>query len=227
MTNPIQTRRHDILDRIAKSAKAANRNPADITLIAVSKVQPNAKVADMLGAGQTVFGENRVQEASARWGEVFAEARPHLSLHLIGPLQTNKAAQAVGLFDVIETLDRPKLARALVRTAEKHGKLPKMFVQVNTGNEPQKAGIRPDDVDDFIKVLRTDYQIEPEGLMCIPPSQSLTGQAPGPHFALLKKLAVRNGLTKLSMGMSSDFETAIGFGATHVRVGSALFGPRK
>lgn len=180
----------------------------------------------MLDAGQTVFGENRVQEATERWGKTFANSRSALCLHLIGPLQTNKAERAVKLFDVIETLDRLKLANAIARAADKHGKCPEIFVQINTGLEPQKAGIPPEDADNFIQTLRKDYHIDPSGLMCIPPAEKSTGQAPGPHFACLAKIAARNGISKLSMGMSADFETAIGFGATHIRVGSALFGPR-
>jgi len=163
-----------------------------------------------------------VQEAQKRWSGTFANHRDELELRLIGPLQTNKAEDACQLFDVIETLDREKLAKVLVKAMNKSGRTPKIFVQVNTGEEEQKAGIVPADLDRFISVLRTSYQIEPEGLMCIPPH----GYAAGPHFAFLKKLAERNGLSKLSMGMSSDFETAIELGATHVRVGSALFGAR-
>ena len=176
----------------------------------------------MLDTGQTVFGENRVQEAQTRWGKTFADWRDKLELRLIGPLQTNKAVDACKLFDVIETLDRVKLAKALVAAAEKTGNMPRLFVQVNTGEEEQKAGVSPDNLDDFIKILRNDFKIEPDGLMCIPPAQF----AAGPHFALLKKLAERNGLSKLSMGMSGDYETAVELGATHVRVGSALFGAR-
>lgn len=185
----------------------------------------------MLGTGQDVFGENKVQEAQARWGVKeqgrFADARPNIQLRMIGPLQTNKAVAACKLFDVIETLDREKLAKALVKAMNKTGRTPEIFVQVNTGEEPQKAGIAPHDLDAFIKTLRQTYDLHPTGLMCIPPAGTLiSGQAPGPHFALLSKLAKRNGIQKLSMGMSSDYETAIEFGATHVRVGSALFGAR-
>ena len=176
----------------------------------------------MLDARQTVFGENRVQEAQTRWGKTFVDWRDKIELRLIGPLQTNKAVDACQLFDVIETLDREKLAKALVGAAEKVGKLPRLYVQVNTGEEDQKAGVSPNELDPFINTLRSVYGIEPEGLMCIPPAQF----AAGPHFALLKKLAERNGLAKLSMGMSGDFETAIELGATHVRIGSALFGAR-
>jgi len=185
----------------------------------------------VLNSGQNVFGENRVQEAQARWGAKpagqFQSARKNIQLRLIGPLQTNKAVTACELFDVIETLDREKLAKALVEAMEKTGRTPEVFVQVNTGEEPQKSGIIPGDLDAFIKRLRTTYDLHPTGLMCIPPAGTLiSGQAPGPHFALLAKLAKRNGIKNLSMGMSADFETAIAFGATHIRVGSALFGER-
>ncbi|PHR93665.1 MAG: YggS family pyridoxal phosphate-dependent enzyme [Robiginitomaculum sp.] len=220
-----------ILDRIAARAKLAGRKPDDICLTAVSKQQPDERIEAMLATGQRVFGENRVQEAQHRWGDTFANARPGLELRLIGPLQTNKTVDACALFDVIETLDREKLAKALVKTREKTGTLPRLFVQVNTGEEPQKAGIIPAQLDAFINTLRTQYDLHPEGLMCIPPAFEAyvgqhPGQAPGPHFALLKKLADRNGISKLSMGMSADFEPAIDFGATHIRVGSALFGTR-
>ncbi|HHI88928.1 MAG TPA: YggS family pyridoxal phosphate-dependent enzyme [Hellea balneolensis] len=224
----IHNQRADILARINTAAIKSGRTGEDITLIAVSKQQPDRRISDMLAEGQTVFGENRVQEAQNRWRDRFGEARPGIKLHLIGPLQTNKTRAAVELFDVIQTLDREKLAKALVRAMENTGKTPELFVQVNTGEEPQKAGVRPQEVDNFIKTLRAVYDLHPCGLMCIPPMGTAnSGQAAGPHFALLRKLAVRNGLAKLSMGMSADFETAIAFGATHVRVGSALFGPRE
>lgn len=174
----------------------------------------------MLAAGQRVFGENRVQEAQERWAT--RPERPALELRLIGPLQTNKARDAVELFDVIETLDRTKLAAALVDAAAKAGRMPRLYVQVNTGEEPQKAGVAPRDTDAFIASLRADYGLEPEGLMCIPPADEPAGL----HFALLARIAARNGLSKLSMGMSSDYETGVRFGATSVRVGSALFGAR-
>ncbi|MEE9272783.1 MAG: YggS family pyridoxal phosphate-dependent enzyme [Robiginitomaculum sp.] len=227
----ISKSRDHVLTRIARAAKRANRKAGDITLVAVSKVQPDKRIAAMLETGQRVFGENRVQEAEGRWGGRFATARKDINLRLIGPLQTNKALAACELFDVIETLDREKLARALVRAADKCGRMPELFVQVNTGQEPQKAGLAPSEVDTFIKTLRKEYAIEPAGLMCIPPAFTQyqgqhPGQAPGPHFALLKKLAEHNGLTNLSMGMSADFEPAIEFGATHVRVGTTLFGAR-
>jgi len=208
----------DILGRIAAAAKAAGRDPADVTLVAVSKTQPWEAVEPVLRAGQRVFGENRVQEAEERW----SDRRDGLELHLIGPLQTNKTRDAVALFDVIETLDRPKLAKVLAEEIQRAGRIPRLYVQVNTGEEPQKAGVSPGEADAFIAACRRDYGFAIEGLMCVPPS----GEPAGPHFALLAKIAARNGLAKLSMGMSGDFETAIRFGATSVRVGSALFGAR-
>ncbi len=207
-----------MLDKIAHAAKASGRPPSDVTLVAVSKQQPWAPVAQVLAAGQCVFGENRVQEAQARWGD----HRQGIELRLIGPLQTNKVAEAVALFDVIETLDREKLARALAEAFRKAGKTLRLYVQVNTGEEPQKAGVAPGEADGFIALCRNDLGLSLEGLMCIPPAH----EPPGPHFALLAKIAARNGLAKLSMGMSGDFETAVRFGATSVRVGSALFGER-
>ncbi len=212
------TARQDILDRIAAAAKAAGRAPADVTLVAVSKQQPWEQIAPVLDAGQTIFGENRVQEAAERW----AERREGLELRLIGPLQTNKAREALALFDVIETVDRPKLARVLAEEIQKASKAPRLYIQINTGEEPQKAGVIPPDADAFIAACRGEFGLTIEGLMCIPPE----AEPPGPHFALLAKIAARNGLTKLSMGMSADFETAVRFGATSVRVGSALFGSR-
>jgi pyridoxal phosphate enzyme (YggS family) len=209
---------HEVRARIVRAAQACGRDPAEVTLVAVSKQQPWDAVAPVLAADQTVFGENRVQEALARW-EGRAEG---LSLRLIGPLQTNKAREAAAFFDVIESLDREKLARALAEAAQKQGRSPRLYVQVNTGEEPQKAGVLPPEADAFVALCRTAYGLEPEGLMCIPP----VGEPPGPHFALLAKIAARNGLAKLSMGMSGDFETAIRFGATSVRVGSAVFGDR-
>lgn len=208
----------DVVARIARAAQACGRAPAAITLVAVSKQQSWEAIEPVLAAGQTVFGENRVQEAVARW-----EGKSRgLTLHLIGPLQTNKAREAVGFFDVIETLDREKLARVLAEEIQKQGRSPRLFVQVNTGEEPQKAGVLPAEADAFIELCRRRYGLEPQGLMCIPPAD----EPPGPHFALLAKIAERNGLEKLSMGMSDDFETAIRFGATSVRVGSAVFGAR-
>jgi hypothetical protein len=212
-----------VVARIARAAQAVGRSPDDVTLVAVSKMQPWEAIEPVLAAGQRVFGENRVQEAQARWAERRAQVRKgELTLHLIGPLQSNKAADAVALFDVIETLDREKLARVLADEVQAQGRSPRLYVQVNTGEEPQKAGVIPRDADAFIAAVRATYGLEPEGLMCIPP----VGEPPGPHFALLGAIAARNGLSKLSMGMSDDFETAIRFGATEVRVGSAVFGAR-
>ena len=207
-----------MLTRIAVAARAASRDPVEVTLTAVSKLQPEARVAAVLAAGQTVFGENRVQEALGRW----RERREAIELRLIGPLQTNKAREAVGFFDAIETLDRPKLAQMLAREVQRLGRCPRLYVEVNTGEEPQKAGVAPPEADAFISRCRSEFGLTIEGLMCIPP----LAEPPGPHFALTAKIAARNGLAKLSMGMSADFETAIRFGATSVRVGTALFGPR-
>jgi PLP dependent protein len=212
---------HDVRARMARAAREAGRDPASISLVAVSKQQRWDHVAPVLAAGHRVFGENRVQEAMARWGELRSGPND-LELRLIGPLQTNKAKEAVAFFDVIETLDRDKLAKAVADAAQALGRAPRLYVQVNTGEEPQKAGIAPTEADAFVAVVRRDYGLQVEGLMCIPPAD----EAAGPHFALLAKIAARNGVLALSMGMSADFETAIRFGATSVRVGSALFGAR-
>ena len=205
---------------MAQACRAAVRAPDSVVLTAVTKTQPPEAIDAILAAGQRVFGENRVQEAQARWTERRA-AIPGLELRLIGPLQTNKAPDALALFDVIETLDRPRLAEALAIAAGKAGKTPRVLVQVNTGAEPQKAGVLPADADALIALARS-RGLTVEGLMCIPP----VGDAPDSHFVLLGDIARRNGLEVLSMGMSGDYETAIRFGATHVRVGSALFGER-
>ena len=210
---------HDIQSRMALAALAAGRQPADVTLTAVSKQQPWDAVGPVLAAGQRVFGENRVQEAIERW----TGRREGLELRLIGPLQTNKAREAVGFFDVIETLDRDRLAERLAAEIQRQGRAPRLHVQVNTGEEAQKAGVAPAGADAFIAQCRNVHGLTVEGLMCIPPE----GEAPGPHFALLAKIAARNGLARLSMGMSADFEIAIRHGATSVRVGSALFGARR
>ena len=204
--------------RIDAACRVVGRDPAGVMLTAVSKTQPSEAIDAALAAGQRVFGENRVQEAQARWGD---RDRSALELRLIGPLQTNKAEDAVALFDVIETLDRDKLARALAEAATKVGRTPRVLVQVNTGAEDQKAGVLPKDADALIATAR-GLGLNVEGLMCIPPAD----EAAGPHFALLARIAARNGLLVLSMGMSGDFETAVRFGATHVRVGTALFGER-
>ncbi len=217
----IAQRRARILSRIAAAAKEARRDPSDVALVAVSKVQPEARIEAALDAGQRIFGENRVQEAQQRWAER-RSAQPDLELRLIGPLQSNKTADAMALFDVIETLDRPKLARAIADAAARTGAAPRLYVQVNTGEEPQKAGITPPDADAFIAAVRDEYGLSVEGLMCIPPAD----EAAGPHFALLAQIARRNGVEKLSMGMSGDYETAVRLGATSVRVGEAFFGPR-
>ncbi|WP_299783928.1 YggS family pyridoxal phosphate-dependent enzyme [uncultured Marivita sp.] len=210
----------DITARIAKAAREADRDPADVTLIAVSKVQPNERVEAVLKEGHRSFGENRVQEAAGKWPD-FRETYDGIDLHLIGPLQSNKARQAFELFDVIHTLDRPKLAKTFARLAQEMGHCPPLFIQVNTGEEPQKAGIAPADTDAFVEECRA-LDLPVQGLMCIPP----VDETPSLHFALLRKLADRNGLSQMSMGMSDDFEQAIAFGATHIRVGSALFGAR-
>ena len=209
----------DVLARIARAAQGAGRHAGDVRLVAVSKQQPWEAIAPVYLAGQRVFGENRVQDAMAQW----AGKGEDLTLHLIGPLQTNKARDAVATFHVIESLDRERLAQALADEVQKQARRPRLYVQINTGEEPQKAGIIPGEADAFIAACRGSYGLEPEGLMCIPPAD----EPAGPHFALLAKIAARNGLAKLSMGMSGDFETAIRFGATSVRVGSAVFGVRR
>ena len=219
-TTTIADARNAILNRIKiASDKAGVATP---TLVAVSKVQPDDRIRAGLDAGLTVFGENRVQEAQTRWGETFAAKREALELHLIGPLQTNKAKDAVALFDVIQTLDREKLAKALLKAADAVGRMPRLFVQVNIGEEDQKAGVSPDDLGAFLDRLRGEYALEPEGLMCIPP----VDEPAAPHFWRLETMAKTHGLAGLSMGMSADFETALAFGATHVRVGSGIFGER-
>ena len=210
----------DITQQIEKAANDAGRNVDDITLIAVSKVQPNERVAAVLDEGHRCFGENRVQEAASKWPD-FRQTYDNVDLHLIGPLQTNKARQALELFNAIHTLDRPKLANTFARLAQEMGQCPPLFVQVNTGEEVQKAGVMPADADAFIARARA-LDLPVVGLMCIPPID----ETPSLHFSLLRKIAERNGLDQLSMGMSSDFDQAIAFGATHVRVGSALFGER-
>ncbi len=209
-----------IRQRLQQAETAAGRPAGAVQLIAVSKVQPAARVAAVLEQGHRLFGENRVQEAQGRWPD-FQARFDGIALHLIGPLQTNKARAAVQMFDAIHTLDRPKLAQALARLAQERGACPDLFVQVNTGAEPQKAGVMPDAADDFIAQARA-MDLPLVGLMCIPPVDA----DPAPHFALLAEVAARNGLAGLSMGMSGDFETAVALGATHVRVGSAIFGAR-
>jgi len=213
--------RADVLARIHAAAAEAGRDPAEVELVAVSKQQPWDAISPVLAEGQRVFGENRVQEAMARWTEARA-GEPGLELRLIGPLQTNKAEDAAKFFDVIETVDRERLARALAEAGAKLGRLPRLYVQVNTGEEAQKAGVAPGEADAFIAQVRGAFGLTVEGLMCIPPAD----EPAAPHFALLRKIAQRNGVARLSMGMSGDFETAVRFGATSVRVGSAIFGER-
>lgn len=203
------------------AARDAGRDPGAIDLVAISKQQPDVAVEEVLGAGHRLFGENRVQEAMERWSR-FRPRFPDVELRLVGPLQSNKANDAVGFFDAIDSLDRVKLASAIADAAQRHGKCPELLVQVNTGEEEQKAGVAPRDADAFIADVSKTYGLKVAGLMCIPP----VNEEPAMHFALLAKIAARNGLEKLSMGMSGDFETAIRFGATMVRVGSAVFGTR-
>jgi pyridoxal phosphate enzyme (YggS family) len=211
----------EIQSRIATALARAERPLDAVTLIAVSKVQPEDRVRAVLDQGHRVFGENRVQEAEGRWPPLLAEYGP-LSLHLIGPLQTNKLNRALDLFEAIHTLDRDRLARKLADAVQARGTCPTLFVEVNTGAEPQKAGVLPDAVDAFVRTCRDTYALPVEGLMAIPPVDA----DPAPHFAILRDMAARNGLNGLSMGMSADFETAIEMGATHVRIGSAIFGER-
>jgi pyridoxal phosphate enzyme (YggS family) len=210
-----------VLQHIAVAARAVSRNPAEVALIAVSKTHGAERISPLITAGHRDFGENRVQEAQGKWPALKAET-PDLRLHLIGPLQSNKAAEAVALFDVIHTVDRVKIAEALAAEMTKQKRRPSCFVQVNTGREAQKSGIDPHEADGFIAACRTQWNLPITGLMCIPP---LDEQA-AIHFAFLREIARRNGLVHLSMGMSADYETAVRFGATHVRVGSALFGER-
>ena len=218
-SDDIETRLAAVRARISDAAGQAGRPPEDITLVAVSKTHGPDAVAGALAAGQTVFGENRVQEAQAKYPALKA-AHPQLRLHLIGPLQSNKAGDAVQLFDCIETLDRPKLARTLAKEMAKAERRPDCLIQVNTGEEPQKAGVSPGATAELIRLVRDELNLPLKGLMCIPPIDD----SPAPHFALLRELARAEDLPWLSMGMSGDFETAIRFGATHVRVGTAIFG---
>jgi pyridoxal phosphate enzyme (YggS family) len=206
---------------IFRACNEARRDRASVTLIAVSKTFDADAITPVIEAGQRVFGENRVQEAKAKWPGLMS-SYPGLALHLIGPLQSNKAKEAVALFDAIHSVDRPSICEALAKEIESQKRWPELFVQLNTGEEPQKAGIAPSDADGFIASCRDKYGLSVSGLMCIPP----VNDAPAPHFALTAKIAARNGLKNLSMGMSADFAIAIQFGATHVRVGSAIFGKR-
>ncbi|MBL0403545.1 YggS family pyridoxal phosphate-dependent enzyme [Microvirga aerilata] len=210
-----------VRESIARAASDYDRDPSGITLVAVSKTFPAEAIEPVLAAGQRVFGENYVQEAKAKWLSL-RERYEGVELHMIGPLQSNKAREAVELFDVIHTLDRPSLAEALAKEIARQGRTPRLLVQVNTGEEPQKGGVIPTEVDAFLEACRSKHGLTIEGLMCIPPAED----PPSPHFALLNTVAKRHGLKVLSMGMSADFDAAIQLGATHVRVGSAIFGSR-
>jgi pyridoxal phosphate enzyme (YggS family) len=218
---PIATALHTLRQKIAAAAKAAGRDLASIELLAVSKTQGPEPIGQAIAAGQSAFGENRVQEAAAKYPPLKARY-PNVRLHLIGPLQTNKARDAVRLFDVIETLDRPRLAEALAAAMQKEGRQPQVFVQVNTGEETQKGGVAPAEADRFITEARERWNLPIVGLMCIPP----VDEEPSLHFALLREIGRRNGLNRLSMGMSADYEIAIRFGATEIRIGTAIFGER-
>ena len=226
MTEPgqqteVATRLADVRKRMAVAAQAAGRDPAAVTLIAVSKFQPDASVEAALAAGQRAFGENYVQEARARW-PALRQRWPDIELHLIGGLQSNKAAEAVALFDVLQTLDRPKLARAVAKEMARQDRRPRLFVQVNTGEEPQKAGVVPRDLPALLTLCRGELGLEIDGLMAIPPEDEDVAL----HAALLARLAAREGVAGMSVGMSGDYETAIRFGATHVRIGTGVFGTR-
>lgn len=220
-TQAIESSLDQLRSRIARSAIGSGRTVEDVQLVCVSKGQEDPALRPALLAGERIFGENRVQEAARKWPALKTEFGP-VELHLIGPLQTNKLREALALFDVIETLDRPRLAEALAREFRAGSRQPKLFIEVNTGREPQKVGILPEDADAFIAFCRSDCGLEIEGLMCIPPAD----QQASPHFALLSQIAARNAIASLSMGMSADYELGIQLGATHVRVGSAIFGAR-
>lgn len=211
----------DIRRRIARATREAGRAADSVSLVAISKTFDAPAIRPIIAEGQRIFGENRVQEAQGKWPSLRAE-HPHLALHLVGPLQSNKTKDALALFDAIHSLDRESLCAALAKEIQRLGRAPLIFVQINTGAEPQKAGVLPEQADAFIARCRTEFNLPVDGAMCIPPLD----EAPAPHFALTQKIAARNGLTLLSMGMSGDFEIAIQFGATHVRVGSAIFGHR-
>lgn len=215
------TRLAAVRAEIARACRDAGRDLAEVTLIAVSKTHAAEAIEPVIAAGQRVFGENRVQEAKAKWPPLL-EKHAGIALHLIGPLQSNKAKEAVALFDAIHSVDRPSLCEALSKEIAKQGRTPLLFAEINTGAEPQKAGVLPQDADSFLTACRETYGLTMSGLMCIPPLD----EAPGPHFALTAKIAKRNGLKLLSMGMSADFAVAISLGATHVRIGSAIFGGR-
>src|SRR5450432_1528980 len=221
ITPPLPSGLATVEQDVARACKEARRDLASVTLIAVSKTFDAGAIAPVIGAGQRVFGENRVQEAKAKWPGLMS-AYPGIVLHLIGPLQSNKAKEAVALFDAIHSVDRASICEALAKAIDSQKRRPELFVQLNTGEEPQKAGVAPGEADAFIAGCREKYGLQISGLMCIPP----VDDAPAPHFALTAKIAARNGLKNLSMGMSADFATAIQFGATHIRVGSAIFGHR-
>ena len=217
----VAARLRETRNAVQRSARDVGREPSSVTLVAVSKTMPDEMILPALDAGQRVFGENYVQEAKAKW-PALRERFPDVELHMIGPLQSNKAREAVELFDVIQSLDRESLAKELAREMARSGRAPRLFVQANTGDEPQKGGVSPSKIDAFLETCRVHHGLAIEGLMCIPPVEEEASL----HFALLAKMAKRNGLTGLSMGMSADYEKAIAFGATHIRVGSAIFGER-
>ena len=219
--NLVETPLAKVRDQIARACAEARRDPASVTLVAVAKTFGADAIEPVLAEGQRVFGENRVQEAKAKWPPL-KQRHGDIELHLVGALQSNKAKEAVALFDAIHSLDRPSLAEALAKEIAKQGRSPTLFIEVNTGGEPQKAGVLPENTDDFVEACRERYGLAIAGLMCLPPAH----EAPAPHFALTAKIARRNGLSLLSMGMSADFPLAIAFGATHVRVGTAIFGER-
>jgi len=221
ITAPLPSGLATVQQEIARACREARRDPASVILVAVSKTFAADAITRVIENGQRVFGENRVQEAKAKWPGLMA-AYPGLALHLIGPLQSNKAKEAVALFDAIHSVDRPSICEALAKEIDSQKRQPQLFVQLNTGEEPQKAGVAPAEADGFIASCRDKYGLKISGLMCIPP----VNEPPAPHFALTAKIAARNGLASLSMGMSADFVTAIALGATHVRVGSAIFGAR-
>ena len=220
-TSTIETPLVKVRDEIARACVEARRDPASVTLVAISKTFDAAAIEPVIAAGQRVFGENRVQEAKAKW-PALKERHGGIELHLVGPLQSNKAKEAVALFDAIHSVDRPSLCEALAKEIARQGRTPTLFVEINTGAEPQKAGVLPEETDAFIAACRERYGLAIAGLMCLPPAD----EPPAPHFALTAKIARRNGLSLLSMGMSADFPLAIAFGATHVRVGTAIFGER-
>ncbi|MCC6779030.1 MAG: YggS family pyridoxal phosphate-dependent enzyme [Hyphomicrobiales bacterium] len=220
-TTTLDTPLAQVRAEIARACRAANRDPASVTLVAISKTFGADAIEPVIVAGQRVFGENRVQEAKAKWPALIAR-HPGIELHLVGSLQSNKAKEAVALFDAIHSVDRASLAEALAKEVAKQGRAPTLLVEVNTGAEPQKAGVLPEDADAFLVACRERWGLTISGLMCIPPAD----ETPAPHFALTAKIAKRNGLTLLSMGMSADFPVAIELGATHVRVGTAIFGQR-